>query len=67
MIVKYYRKNDIFSFKNNLINFYPVGNIKNNRLNKRLFELGLIVDAFRTLEWGRIRKDMLEFKFIFSN
>ncbi|MCK5085612.1 hypothetical protein KAK05_02775 [Candidatus Parcubacteria bacterium] len=48
MIVKYYRKNDIFSFKNNLINFYPVGNIKNNRLNKRLFELGGVVEDIRT-------------------
>ncbi|MCK4799384.1 hypothetical protein KAS31_00200 [Candidatus Parcubacteria bacterium] len=48
MIVKYYRKNDIFSFKNNLINFYPVGNIKNNRLNKRLFELGDFVENIRT-------------------
>lgn len=25
------------------------------------FDLGLIVDAFRTLEWGKIRDEMLKF------
>ena len=27
----------------------------------QLFDQGLIVDAFRTLEWNRIRKELLEF------